>query len=182
MIPSYPWRPRACAAIEPAMPSSSLSPQGNNIVYLSMSFWAYKSWFDMLHCHTGLICYIAFVLLHCFDVLHCHIVLICYTAFNMSHCFHMLHCHIALICYIAFDMPHCFDMLHCHIALICCIAFVLLHCFDMLHSNIVLICHTLLQCFFPATIWSIWMHTIFLNDESGYVRWVWQHGLTLLYY
>jgi hypothetical protein len=26
--------------------------------------------FDMLHYHIALICYIAFVLLHCFDMLH----------------------------------------------------------------------------------------------------------------
>jgi hypothetical protein len=58
----------------------------------------------MLHCHIALICYIAFVLLHCFDVLHYHITLIWYAAFNMSHCFDMallLICCIALICYIA---------------------------------------------------------------------------------
>jgi hypothetical protein len=55
----------------------------------------------MLHYHISLICYIAFVLLHCFDMLHCHIALICYIAFNMSHCF---------------DILRCFDMLHFHIA------------------------------------------------------------------
>jgi hypothetical protein len=55
--------------------------------------------------------HIAFVLLHYFDVLHCHIALICYIAFVLLHCFD---CHIALICYIAFNMSHCFDMLHCH--------------------------------------------------------------------
>jgi hypothetical protein len=146
---------------EPATPSSSPNLQGYNIVYFSLSFWAYKSWFwyaTLSHCFDM---YIAFILLHCFGVMHCHIALICYIAFNMSHYFDMLHCHIALICY------NTFDMLHCHIALICYIDFVLLHCFDMLHCHIALICYTLLQCFCSATFWSIWMHITLLNDESG---------------
>jgi hypothetical protein len=48
--------------------------------------------FDMLHYHIALICYIAFILLHCFDVIHCHIALIYYSAFNILHYFDMLHC------------------------------------------------------------------------------------------
>jgi hypothetical protein len=55
----------------------------------------------MLHCHIALICYIAFVQLHCFDMLHCHIALICYIATllwyaTLSHCFDILHWNIAL--------------------------------------------------------------------------------------
>jgi hypothetical protein len=167
-----PWCPRARDAVEPA-PSLSLQhrrpPQSRKAtLYIFLChFWPTNPDFDMLHCHIDLICYIAFVLLHCFNVLHCHIALICYIAFNMSQCFDMLHCHISLICYIPFDMLHYFDMLHCHIALIIYIAFVLLHCFDMLHCHIILICYTLLYCFCSATFWYIWMHTILLNDESG---------------
>jgi hypothetical protein len=146
-----PQCPRARDVVEPV---PSLSPQRHRppqarktiILYIFLCYFGPTNLdFDMLHCHIALICYIAFVLLHCFDVLHCHIALICYIAFNMSHCFDMLHCHIALTCYIAFDMPHCFDMLHCHIVLICYIAFVLLHCFDMLYCHIALICYTLLH-------------------------------------
>jgi hypothetical protein len=62
--------------------------------------------FDMLHCHIFLICYIDFVLLHFFDVLHCHIALICYIVFNMSHCFDILDWfwYAALLWYAA--LPH----------------------------------------------------------------------------
>jgi hypothetical protein len=93
----------------------------------------------ILTCDIALICYIAFILLHCFDVLHCHIFWIYYIAFNMSHCFDMIHCfsYAALLWYAT--LPHCFDMLHCDISLIWYIAFVLLHCFEVLHSQIALI-------------------------------------------
>jgi hypothetical protein len=127
-----PRRPRAHDTVEPV---SSLNPQcchppqarKATILYIFLChFGPTNPDFDMLYCHIALICYIAFVLLHCFDVLHCHITLICYIAFNMPHCFDMLHCHIALIFYIAFVMLHYIDMLYCHIALIC---YTMLHCF-----------------------------------------------------
>jgi hypothetical protein len=59
-----PWCPRSRDAVEPApslslaMPPASPSPQGYNIVYFSLSFWAYKSWFWYA------------TLPHCFDMLH----------------------------------------------------------------------------------------------------------------
>jgi hypothetical protein len=135
VTPSSPRHPRAHDAIKPML---SLSPQRccphqahkATILYIFLChFGPTNPDFDMLHSHIALICYIAFVLLHCFDVLHCHITLICYIAFNMSHCFDVLHCHIALICYITLicyiatllsyatllwyaTLPHCLDMLH----------------------------------------------------------------------
>jgi hypothetical protein len=129
--------------LEPATPSNLrhswarntvvlLSPQGY-IVYFSLLFWAYKSWFWYA------------TLPHCFDMLHCFCsaallwcaTLLWYATFSLT-------CHISLICYIVFDMLHFFDMLHHYITLICYIArflwyatlfwcATLPHCFDMLH-------------------------------------------------
>jgi hypothetical protein len=73
-------------------------------------------------------------------------------------------------CYNVFVLQHCFDILYCRIALIYYIAlicYILLYCFDMLHFHIALICYTSLHCFYSATFLCIWIHTTFLNDESG---------------
>jgi hypothetical protein len=98
---------RAHDAIEPA---SSLSPQRQRlpqarkatIFYIFLCHFGPRNPdFDMLHCHNALICYNAFVLLHCFAVLHYHIALICYVAFVLLHCFDMLHiATLLLFCYI----------------------------------------------------------------------------------
>jgi hypothetical protein len=147
--PSSPWCPRAHDAIEPD------HPLARNVIILTKPtrlhcifchFGPTNLDFDMLHCHIALICYIAFVLLHCFDVLHCHIALICDIATLLWYAILILICCIALIFYIAFILLYCFDMLHCHIAMIC---------------------YKLLHCFCSATFWSIWMHTTLLNDKSG---------------
>jgi hypothetical protein len=97
MTSSSPWHPRARDIVEPTPP---LSPQHHRppqarkaTLYTFLYYFGPTNPdFDMLHCHIALICYIAFVLLHCFDVIHWHIALICYIAFNISHCFDMLHC------------------------------------------------------------------------------------------
>jgi hypothetical protein len=100
-----PRRPRAHDVIEPT-PSLSLQrrypPQTRKATILYIfpcHFGPTNPDFDMLHCHIALICYIAFVLLHCFDVLHCHIALICYIAFVLLHCFDMLRIAILLLFY-----------------------------------------------------------------------------------
>jgi hypothetical protein len=170
---SSPWRPRAHNAIDPTL-SLGLQcchpPEAHNAtLYIFLChFGLTNPDFDMLYCHIALICYIAFVLLHCFDVLAtllwyatlpltCRIGLICYIAFDMMHCFDMLHCHIALICDIAFVLLHCFDVLHCHIALICYISFNMSHCFDTLHcfwyATLLLFCCIALMCFIVTLLW-----------------------------
>jgi hypothetical protein len=67
------------AAPKPTTPSSSPSPQGY-IVYFSLLFSAYKSWFwyatlshcfDMLHCFCSGALFWCDTLAHCFDILHC---------------------------------------------------------------------------------------------------------------
>jgi hypothetical protein len=143
MMPSSLWCLRACDAVKPV---PSLSPQHCHpprarkaTLYIFLCHFGPTNLdFDMLYCHIALICYIAFVLLHCFDVLNCHIALICYIAFNMLHCFHMLDCFwfaallwyatlllfccIASMCYIATLPWYATMLLICCIALICYIA------------------------------------------------------------
>jgi hypothetical protein len=141
--PAAPSASLSLRGLEPVMPSNPRRPWACNVVILPNPTRLHCIFFFVI---LGLqililICYIAFVLLHCFDVLHCHIAFIYYIAFNMSHCFDMLHCfwYAALLWYAT--LPHFFDMLHCHISLICFIACVLLHCFDVLYCHIALICY-----------------------------------------
>jgi hypothetical protein len=150
-----PCHPRAHSTVVLPEPVTSLNPRRlwarNTIVlpeparlhsiFFLCHFGPTNPDFDMLHCHIALICYFAFILLHCFDVLHCHIALICSISFNILHWFDMLHCFWYVVLLWDATLPPRFDMLHCHIALICCIVFVLLHCFDVLHCHIALICY-----------------------------------------
>jgi hypothetical protein len=120
-------------------PATSLSSPSSQlyIVYFSLSFWAYKSSI-----------WYATLLLFSFIALTCYIAtLLWYATLLLFSC-------IALICYIVTlfwyaTLPLCFDMLHCHIALTSYIETLLWHCF----------------C--SSTLWSIWMHTTLLSDESG---------------
>jgi hypothetical protein len=65
------------------------------IVYFSLSFWAYKSWFWYA------------TLPHCFDMLHC------FCSATLSHFFDMLHCFCSAALLWCATLSHYFDMLHC---------------------------------------------------------------------
>jgi hypothetical protein len=140
------WRCRTHAVPEPTTPSSSPSPQGYNIVYFSLSFWAYKSWFwyaTLPHCFGMLHCFCSAALLWCatlsqllwYDTLSltCLIALLCYVATLLWYATLLFICCIALISYIAFVLLHCIDMLHCHIALIWYT--LLLFCYILIYIN-----------------------------------------------
>jgi hypothetical protein len=103
-----PTMPTTHAILRPATPSSSLSLRHPEPMITSNPRYPWAHNIVVLPKPTELHCIFFFVILG-LQIL----ILICYIAFVLLHCFDVLYYHIALIYYIAFNMPHCFDMLHC---------------------------------------------------------------------
>jgi hypothetical protein len=142
-------RPRAVPG--PATPSSSPSTwhhRPHNVLVLTMPSAPHHPWVrnDVVLPEPATLQCIFFYVILGLQILN----LICYIATLLWYATLLLFCCIALICYIVTLLWYA----------------ILPHYFDMLYYHIALICYTLLHCFCSTIFWSIWMHTILLNDES----------------